>query len=71
MFKNINIKNKYIIYLISILAFITTAYIADDLLYLLKFLSIYTYICLINFFVIPCILIFIFYIKHKKAIKNN
>ncbi|NRZ95911.1 endospore germination permease [Clostridium tetanomorphum] len=64
--KNINIKNKYIIYLISILAFITTAYIADDLLYLLKFLSIYTYICLINFLLYLVYLYLYFILNIKK-----
>lgn len=63
--KKIHFENKYTIYIISILIFISTSYVADNLFYFLKFLNFYSYISLINFLIIPFIAIIIFFIKSK------
>ncbi|WP_315117872.1 endospore germination permease [uncultured Clostridium sp.] len=74
--KEIKIDGKYTVYIITILVFAFTNYIADDLLLFFNYLNIYTYISLINFFIIPLIAIIIFNFKNnrqnkKKKARNN
>ncbi|WP_027625805.1 endospore germination permease [Clostridium lundense] len=69
--KKIYFENKYTVYIISILTFIATSYIADNLFYFFKFLNFYSYISLINFLIIPFIAIIIFSFKNKKHMKSK
>lgn len=70
-FNNLHLKNKYLSYILSILIFIATNYIADNLFNFLRFLNLYSYISLVNFLIIPFIAIMIFNIKNKKYIKSK
>ncbi|WP_125154045.1 endospore germination permease [Clostridium rectalis] len=63
--KSFNIKNKYLIYILTIPVIIITIYIANNLFRFMLYLNIYSYICLINFLIVPFILFVIFFIKHK------
>jgi spore germination protein (amino acid permease) len=60
-----NIKNKYLIYIISLLVFILTYFTATNIFFLNKFLNFYAYVCLINFIIIPFIMVTIFKIRTK------
>lgn len=68
---NINLKNKYLIYIISVLTFLITYYVAENLLVFLKFLNIYSYISFANFLMVPFMVIAIFYFKNKNAAKSR
>jgi len=67
---NINLKNKYLIYIISVLTFLITYCVAENLLVFLKFLNIYSYISFANFLIVPFMVITIFYFKNKNAAKS-
>ncbi|MBU5485288.1 endospore germination permease [Clostridium sp. MSJ-11] len=74
--KKIKIDGKYTIYIITLFIFAFTNYIADDLLLFFKYLNLYTYVSLINFFIIPLLAIIIFNFKNnrenkKKKAKSN
>jgi spore germination protein (amino acid permease) len=72
LLKEINIKNKYIVYLISLIIYLATYYFSNNLFFLTKYLSYYAYICLINFIIIPALVFTIFNIRNKgkKSIKE-
>ncbi len=59
----------YTTYIGSVLVYIASYYIAKDLALLFNFFSIYSYVCLINFVIIPLIVFTIFASKMKK--KNS
>lgn len=59
----------YTTYIGSVLVYIASYYIAKDLALLFKYFSIYSYVCLINFIIIPLIVFTIFASKMKK--QNN
>lgn len=67
--KEFNLKKKhliYITYIISALVYIASHFIANNLFVLFTFLNIYSYICFINFIIIPFIIFTIFAVKMNK-----
>jgi len=71
IFKQLKIKNKYIDYILTIVVFIISYYCSKNLFTLFTLLDYYTYICLINFIVIPTIVFTIFYIRTKSTASKN
>ncbi|MFL0268526.1 GerAB/ArcD/ProY family transporter [Candidatus Clostridium radicumherbarum] len=65
--KQLKIKNKYMDYILTIVVFIISYYCSKNLFTLFKLLDYYTYICLLNYIIIPTIVITIFYIRTKSA----
>ncbi|MDD3224202.1 MAG: endospore germination permease [Clostridium sp.] len=68
--KNLNIKNKYYIYLLTLIIGIVSYFISDNTILLFKILNIYLYIILGNFIIIPLIIFIIYNFKQKKKSVN-
>jgi len=69
--KYLNITHKYRVYILSLIIFGICFFITMDLERLFDFLHYYTYICFVNFFVLPLIAFIAFAIKIKgKASKS-
>jgi spore germination protein (amino acid permease) len=64
--KEMNINNKYLVYVISLIVFILTYYPATNIFFLNKFLNFYAYICLLNYMIIPFIIFTIFKFRNKE-----
>jgi spore germination protein (amino acid permease) len=74
--RDFGLKRKSFIYLtygISGAVFVLSYLAADNIFILFKLLNYYSYICLINFIIVPAIVFTIFYIKNKdkKAISDS
>jgi spore germination protein (amino acid permease) len=65
--KDMNIKNRYIVYFITVIVYIFSYFISTNLFFVTKFLNIYAYICLVNYMIIPSIIFAIFNYRHKKS----
>ncbi|NME95792.1 endospore germination permease [Clostridium cochlearium] len=67
-FEKIFSKSKYLIYIISILSYTLTSFLANKLLRFFAFLNFYSIISFINFFLIPFIAFTILHFKKNKSI---
>ncbi|MFL0246498.1 GerAB/ArcD/ProY family transporter [Candidatus Clostridium stratigraminis] len=65
--KQLKIKNKFVDYILTLVVFIMSYYCSKNLFYLFILLDYYTYICLINFIIIPTFVFSIFYIRTKST----
>lgn len=63
--------NRWNILIISILALCISYLFADNLFVLFRFLNFYSYLALINFFIVPTIMTVIFYIKKTAQTKQT
>ena len=61
--KDLKIYDKYTIYTSSLLVLIAGLALSQDTFNLFRFLNYYTYICLVNFVIIPFIMMLIFRIR--------
>ena len=61
--KRLKIYDKYTIYTSSLLVLIAGLALSQDTFNLFRFLNYYTYICLVNFVIIPFIMMLIFRIR--------
>ncbi|GAA0717428.1 endospore germination permease [Clostridium malenominatum] len=64
--QKIKVRSKYNIYIITLIIFGLTNYIADDLLFFFEYLNLFSFNSLINFLIIPIIAMIIFKFKNKK-----
>lgn len=76
LLKELNLKRKTLIilsYIISVIVFAGAYFIGDNLFILFKLLNYYSYMCLINFILLPIIVFTIFSVKNKnnKAVNNS
>jgi spore germination protein (amino acid permease) len=69
--REINIKNKYVIYIISLIIYLGTYYFSNNLFFLTKFLSYYAYVCIINLIIIPSAVFTIFNLRNKKNLNKH
>lgn len=69
--KKMNIKNKFIVYILSILIIIFSIICSRDTFLLFKLLDYYSYFCLFNFILIPLIVYVIFNFRNKKNIETT
>lgn len=68
--KNLNIKNKYYIYILTIIIGIVSYFISDSTILMFKILNLYLYITLANFIIIPFIVFMIYHFKQKNKAEN-
>lgn len=61
--EKLNIKIKHLGLWISLVCFVASYYISKDLFLLFKYLNIYTYVCLINFVIIPFFIFLIYALR--------
>ena len=66
LLKNLNFYNNKLVYIISILVVLASCILSSSTYFLFKALSIYTYIELANFIIIPFIIYIIFHFKSSK-----
>jgi spore germination protein (amino acid permease) len=69
--KTMKIDNHLLIYILSILAFVCSYFLAKDILLLFDFFNVYTYVAFINFIVIPLIAFTILKFKSTKQSEGN
>lgn len=63
----IKLYDKYTLYTTSLLVLIGTIALSQNIFNLFRFLNYYAYICLINFVIIPFIIVFIYRIRTQKS----
>ena len=66
-----NMYSKYNIFIVSALVYLGSFFVSRNLFVLYRFLDIYTYVALINFFVIPLIVYIIYYFKNVNKEKSQ
>lgn len=71
MLDKLNIKNKYMLYIISCVTFIISFWASLNTFRLFYMLKYYIYICFFNLIIIPLIAFIVFYFKQKKKISQN
>lgn len=73
LLKDIKLDNKYSIYIISAFVYAASFFAGKNLFILFKLINYYTYISLINFFIVPLIALSIFSIKNRNSenMQNN
>jgi spore germination protein (amino acid permease) len=71
LINDLNLKNKYIAYPITIIVFLCGYWASSNLFRLTSLLNYYAYISLVNFIIIPLIVFTIFNIKNKNKVNTN
>jgi spore germination protein (amino acid permease) len=71
LFSDINLKNKYIVFPLTIIVFLSGCWVSSNLFRLTNMLNYYAYISLVNFIIIPLIVFTIFNIKNKNNVNTN
>ncbi|MCB2299990.1 GerAB/ArcD/ProY family transporter [Clostridium tagluense] len=71
LLKQLSFFNKYTIYIITLFVFAISYFVSAKVLFLYKFLNVFAYFSVVCFILIPTIIFSIFYIKTRKAKKNN
>lgn len=69
--EGMKIKIKYLPYWVSLFCFIVSYYFSNNLFRLFKFLNYYTYICLVNYVLIPFFIFIIYLIRNRKHSQNR
>ncbi|MGI5998893.1 MAG: endospore germination permease [Lutispora sp.] len=73
LLKGFGLKRKHLIwitYIVSLAAYISSYFIADNLFRLFTFFNIYSYLSLFNFIIIPLIMFTIFALKQSSSTQN-
>lgn len=68
LLRKMKIKSNYIVYLLSIIIIVISFFCSRDTFLLFKLLSLYTYIALANFILIPLVVYIIYYFKNLKNV---
>lgn len=71
LLKQLNIKNKYTLYVISAIVFIIAFFLSQNTVVLFNLLDYYIYISLANFIIIPCIVFSIYIARNKKRLRHE
>ncbi|PKM95489.1 MAG: spore gernimation protein [Firmicutes bacterium HGW-Firmicutes-1] len=63
LIESIKLEIKYLSYWVSVLCFVCSSFISRNLFLLFEFLNYYSYICLINFIIIPFLIFMIYALR--------